>query len=63
MVGNSLRSDVNPVIEAGGWGVYVPHGMTWEFEAAEAPIGHPKYREIATLAELPQVVDRIGGHI
>ncbi len=29
MVGNSLRSDVVPAIEAGSWGVYVPHDLTW----------------------------------
>ena len=28
MVGNSLKSDVLPVIEAGGWGVHVPHDFT-----------------------------------
>ena len=29
MVGNSLKSDVVPAIEAGSWGVYVPHDLTW----------------------------------
>ncbi|MEM7598164.1 MAG: HAD family hydrolase, partial [Pseudomonadota bacterium] len=29
MVGNSMASDVRPVIEAGGWGVFVPHNLTW----------------------------------
>ena len=29
MIGNSLKSDVVPAIEAGGWGVYVPHELTW----------------------------------
>ena len=40
MVGNSLRSDVLPAIEAGGWGVHVPHDLTWSYEAAEAPADH-----------------------
>lgn len=56
MTGNSLKSDVNPVIEAGGWGVYVPHGLTWALEAAEAPETHPRYRKIENLEELPKVV-------
>lgn len=59
MTGNSLKSDVNPAIEAGGWGVYVPHGLTWELEAAEAPETHPRYRKIDTLAELPALVREI----
>lgn len=59
MAGNSLKSDVNPVIAAGGWGVYVPHGLTWELEAAEAPVSHPRYRKIDTLEELPDLVREI----
>jgi putative hydrolase of the HAD superfamily len=56
MAGNSLKSDVNPVIEAGGWGVYVPHGVTWELEVAEPPEDHPRFRQIENLAELPPLV-------
>ena len=63
MAGNSLKSDVNPVIEVGGWGVYVPHGLEWELEKAEAPRQHPRYREITGLADLPQMVHRISRNI
>ena len=37
MVGNSLRSDILPVLELGGWGVYIPHILTWNHEMAEYP--------------------------
>jgi putative hydrolase of the HAD superfamily len=37
MIGNSMKSDVLPAIEAGAWGVFVPHGLTWELEHAKAP--------------------------
>ena len=63
MAGNSLKSDVNPMIEAGGWGVYVPHGIEWALEAAEAPVQHNRYREIAHLGELPALVDALGRNI
>lgn len=33
MAGNSLRSDVAPVVELGGWGVHVPFHLTWALEA------------------------------
>ena len=33
MVGNSLRSDIAPVLELGGWGVHVPYHVTWAHEA------------------------------
>ena len=59
MSGNSLKSDVNPVIEAGGWGVYIPHGLTWALEAAEAPEEHPRFRQIQDLGALPEVVREI----
>ncbi|SMY06730.1 HAD family hydrolase [Flavimaricola marinus] len=56
MVGNSMRSDVLPAIEAGGWGVHVPHDLTWAYEHAEAPSTHPRFREIESLAALPELV-------
>ncbi|MCF1707604.1 HAD family hydrolase [Tabrizicola sp. J26] len=56
MVGNSLKSDVLPVIAAGGWGVFVPHPLTWSYEAAEAPGDNPRFHEIADLGALPDLV-------
>lgn len=57
MVGNSIRSDVVPAIKAGGWGVYVPHDLTWEVEQAEAPAKEPRFHELADLGGLPALVD------
>ena len=59
MVGNSLKSDVLPAIEAGAWGTFVPHGLTWELEHAEAPGSHVRYTEIPDLGQLGQVIERI----
>lgn len=56
MVGNSLKSDVLPVLEVGGWGVYVPHDLTWALEHAEEPQGQPRYHRLVTLGELPDLV-------
>jgi putative hydrolase of the HAD superfamily len=39
MIGNSMKSDVLPAIEAGAWGVFVPHGLTWELEHAKGTRG------------------------
>ena len=60
MVGDSMRSDVVPVIEAGGWGVYVPHGRAWEIEKADPPAQAPRYHELGSLADLPDLVRGIG---
>lgn len=59
MIGNSLKSDVIPAIEAGAWGVYVPHELTWVVEHASAPSAHPRYREVRAVAELPALVDAL----
>lgn len=59
MAGNSMRSDVVPVVELGGWGVYVPHGLVWEIEHADPPEQAPRYRSIADLGELPGLVAEI----
>ncbi|MGX8010033.1 HAD family hydrolase [Mesorhizobium sp. ORM8.1] len=59
MVGNSLKSDVVPAIEAGGWGIHVPHELTWAVEHAEAPVAAPRFRQIADLGELPALVETI----
>jgi putative hydrolase of the HAD superfamily len=52
MAGNSMRSDVLPALEAGAWAAYVPFELAWSHELADAPDGHPRYRELASLAEL-----------
>jgi putative hydrolase of the HAD superfamily len=60
MVGNSLKSDVLPALEAGSWGVYVPHDLTWSFEHADKPEDHPRFREIADLGGLRPLLEAIG---
>ena len=59
MVGNSLKSDVVPVIDAGGWGVHVPHELTWVLEHVEPPKAAPRFRQIADLGELPTLIESI----
>ena len=56
MVGNSMKSDVVPMVDAGGWGIHVPHGQTWALEHADAPDHAPRFRQIADLSELEQIL-------
>lgn len=60
MVGNSLKSDVAPAIEAGSWGVYVPHELTWVLERIDEPEHHPRYRKIDHLGQLRALIERLG---
>src|SRR5262245_4757597 len=46
MVGNSLKSDIIPAIEVGGWGVFIPHELTWSLEHADAPQDAPRFRQL-----------------
>lgn len=57
MAGNSMASDVVAPIAAGAWGVFVPHGQEWALETAPKPEGHPRFRQISTLADLPDLAE------
>lgn len=56
MVGNSLRSDVLPALDAGSWGVYVPYETTWALEMAQEPEDHARYRRLGHVGELDKLV-------
>ncbi len=59
MVGNSMKSDVVAPIEAGAWGVHVPHGLTWAIEHEEPPSGHARFAELPDLGGLGALLARI----
>lgn len=50
MVGNSLRSDILPVLELGGLGIYIPHSLTWAHEHV-----HLEDNDLAGLHELEHI--------
>ncbi|HKC55379.1 MAG TPA: HAD family hydrolase [Vicinamibacterales bacterium] len=57
MVGNSLRSDILPVVEAGGWAVHVPAAVSWSHEDADAPAHvHGRYVEVPALERVPGAI-------
>ena len=60
MVGNSLRSDIWPVLELGGSAVYVPHDFTWAHEEAPLPPSdHDRYYAIEHLGLLPGLLEHL----
>ena len=64
MVGNSLRSDIAPVLALGGWGVHVPYHTTWAHEAdAQLRHGGERMRAIAAIADLPQAVRELASQV
>jgi putative hydrolase of the HAD superfamily len=52
MVGNSVRSDILPVIEIGGHAVHIPYHVTWAHEAAPPPMDAP-YVHLDSIRRLP----------
>jgi putative hydrolase of the HAD superfamily len=60
MVGNSLKSDILPVLALGGQAVYVPYHTTWAHEVVDSqPIGHDGYHELEHLGQLPSLIERL----
>jgi len=56
MVGNSIKSDILPVLGLGGAGVHVPYHLTWAHERAEVPATEKRFRRIAHLRDLPAIL-------
>jgi putative hydrolase of the HAD superfamily len=60
MVGNSLRSDILPVLAMGASAVYVPCELTWAHETAEPPpVDQPGFHEIEHIGLLPGLLERL----
>ncbi len=59
MVGDSMQSDVLPMLHVGGWAVFVPHGTPWALEQATAPVDHPRFHELPDLAGLMPLISRL----
>ncbi len=52
MIGNSLKSDIIPVLNIGGYGFHVPYHTTWAHEQVEIDIDHPNFRELKKISEV-----------
>ncbi len=57
MVGNSVRSDILPVLDLGGHAAHIPHGVTWEYEREHD--GDPEVHGYAVLEQF----DRLPHHL
>ena len=51
MVGNSLRSDILPVIAIGGHAVHIPYHLTWAHEHVDIPANERTWQECASIAD------------
>jgi len=56
MIGNSLRSDILPVLKIGGSSIHIPFHTNWIHEKAEKPVEDDSFMEITTLPELEKIL-------
>jgi putative hydrolase of the HAD superfamily len=61
MVGNSVRSDVLPVLALGGRAVHVPYAVTWILEQAEPDPDLHDFPVLGSLTELPACIESMAG--
>jgi putative hydrolase of the HAD superfamily len=52
MIGNSLKSDVLPVLNIGGHGIHIPYHITWQHETMDTAIDHVNFRQVEKLKAL-----------
>ncbi|NLG73684.1 MAG: HAD family hydrolase [Chloroflexi bacterium] len=64
MVGNSLRSDIAPVLALGGYAVHIPYPDSWAHEsAADLPADRSRFFEISSMHQLGEVIAKIEAQI
>lgn len=49
MIGNSVKSDILPVLELGGWGVHVPYHTTWAHELVDVEFENEQFKQVEKL--------------
>ncbi|MDR6291775.1 MULTISPECIES: HAD family hydrolase [Inquilinus] len=62
MIGNSMRSDILPVLDLGGRAVHIPYRITWAHEAVSRPdIAPPGFHTLETIRDVPGLVAKLAG--
>ncbi|CAN5242634.1 HAD family hydrolase [soil metagenome] len=52
MIGNSLKSDVLPVLTIGGHAIHIPYHVTWGHEKIEKTIEHPNFLQLEVITDV-----------
>ena len=61
MVGNSIPSDILPILELGGHGTIIPYHVTASFERHEQEPDSPRYHRLARIDQLPRLLNHLNG--
>jgi putative hydrolase of the HAD superfamily len=52
MIGNSIKSDILPVLNIGGHGIHIPYHITWAHEHVETVIDHVNFRQVDRIKDI-----------
>ena len=56
MIGNSMRSDIVPIVQIGGHAVHIPYSSTWEHEHDHPSVDINQYSELKHIGMLPKLI-------
>ena len=56
MIGNSLKSDVLPVLAIGGYAVHIPFHTTWEHEKINHKVEHPNFKTLEKISDVLNIL-------
>ncbi|MBF0276221.1 MAG: HAD family hydrolase [SAR324 cluster bacterium] len=60
MVGNSLKSDILPVVNIGAHAVHIPADTTWQHEQiSDFEKAKMQYHELTSMGQLPALLDQV----
>jgi len=59
MLGNSLKSDVIPVLELGGHAAHIPYHTTWAHEKIDYKLEHPNFMELAAMSDIIPLLPKL----
>jgi putative hydrolase of the HAD superfamily len=60
MIGNSMRADVVPAVDAGAFGVHIPSEFVWSLDLDDDPADSTRFRRLGSIAEVLPLVGEIG---
>lgn len=64
MIGNSLKSDILPILDLGGHAVHIPYHTTWKHERVDSPPhDHEFFYELQSISQLPELISTLTANI
>jgi len=54
MIGNSIKSDILPILNIGGHGIHIPYHITWAHEKVEVSIDHANFKQVEKISDILQ---------